>query len=94
MREHRKTKQLDGHIFQIFFHVPLINNPTEVLLFRLGFSVFQHCATVAFHLILYSMRIRSKVLEASGNTGWFSVRDCSYFRALKVIVVYVVHIDL
>ena len=40
------------------------------------------------------MRIRSKVLEASGNTSWFSVGDCSYFRALKAIVVYVVHIDL
>lgn len=94
MRERCKTKQLHDHIFQFFFHVPLINNPTEVLLFRLGFSVFQHCATVAFYFILYSMRIRSKVLEASGKTSWFSVRDCSYFRALKAIVVYVVHIGL
>ena len=43
-------------------------------------------ATIAFHFILYGMWSRSnKVLQASGNSRWLSVRYCSYSRVVLVI---------
>ena len=60
--------------------------PFEHVLFHVGFSVYQPCAPIGFHFILYSMWSRSKkVLQASGNSRWLSFRDCSYSRVVQVI---------
>ena len=60
--------------------------PFEHVLFHVGFSVYQPCATIAFHFILYSMWSRSKkVPQASGNSRWLCFRNCSYSRVVQVV---------